>query len=78
MKQILSCLHQYKKDFIATPVLVILETICELFLVVNIGNFIDELTGNASMTMFARFQDFAYCHKESDYANLCSCHGVFH
>ncbi|MDO4339987.1 MAG: ABC transporter ATP-binding protein [Eubacteriales bacterium] len=49
MKRILSCLHQYKKDFIATPVLVILETICELFLVMTIGRFIDELTGNASM-----------------------------
>lgn len=49
MKQIMSCLHQYKKDFIATPVLVILETICELILVVTIGRFIDELTNNASM-----------------------------
>lgn len=49
MKQILSCLRQYKKDFIATPILVILETVCELFLVITIGRFIDALTDNASM-----------------------------
>ena len=55
MKQILSCLHQYKKDFITTPVLVILETICELFLVITIGRFIDELTNHASMQTICHY-----------------------
>lgn len=55
MKQILSCLRQYKKDFIATPVLVILETICELFLVITIGQFIDELTAGATMQTIYRY-----------------------
>lgn len=48
MRQILKCLHQYKKQFIATPVLVILETMCELFLIITIGRFIDALSGDGT------------------------------
>lgn len=55
MKQILNCLQQYKKDFIITPVLVILEAVCELLLIMTIGQFIDELTGEATMQMICLY-----------------------
>ena len=48
MKQILKCLGQYKKDFITTPIIVILETVCELLLIMTIGQFIDALSGDAT------------------------------
>lgn len=55
MKQILNCLQQYKKDFIITPVLVILEAVCELLLIMTIGQFIDELAGEATMQMICLY-----------------------
>lgn len=44
MIQLLKYLKQYKKDAILSPVFVILETVCELFLTVTMGKFIDYLT----------------------------------
>lgn len=48
MRQILKCLHQYKKEVVATPILVILETVIELCLIVTIGRFIDALSNDAT------------------------------
>lgn len=55
MRQILKCLGEYKKDFIITPVLVILEAICELLLIMTIGRFIDELTAATTMGTIYRY-----------------------
>ena len=49
MRQILKCLREYKRDFIITPILVILEAVCELLLIMTIGQFIDELTSATTM-----------------------------
>ena len=50
MLRLLRYLKEYKKRAIMTPVWVILETVCELFLTVTIGRFIDELS-NTETTM---------------------------
>ncbi len=50
MFQLMKYLGEYKKRAVMTPVWVILETVCELFLTVTIGRFIDELS-NSETTM---------------------------
>lgn len=55
MRQILKCLREYKKDFIITPVLVILEAVCELLLIMAIGQFIDELASATSMAVIYQY-----------------------
>lgn len=55
MKRILKCLREYKKDFIITPVLVVLEAICGLLLIITIGQFIDELAGATTMRTIYQF-----------------------
>ena len=50
MIQLMKYLGEYKKRAVMTPIWVILETICELFLTVTIGRFIDELS-NSETTM---------------------------
>lgn len=56
MKQILGCLHQYKRDTILTPILVILETIGTMVLTITIGNFIDALSNTeASMELILNY-----------------------
>ena len=55
MKRILKCLREYRRDFILTPVLVVLEAICELMLIVVIGRFIDQLSAAATMGVIYRY-----------------------
>lgn len=55
MRQILKCLREYKKDFIVTPILVILEAVCELVLIMTIGQFIDELADATSMAVIYQY-----------------------
>ena len=50
MIHLMKYLGEYKKRAVMTPIWVILETICELFLTVTIGRFIDELS-NSETTM---------------------------
>lgn len=49
MKEILKCIGKYKKDYVLTVILVILEAVCELLGIITIGSFIDALTSDASM-----------------------------
>ena len=46
MIQLMKYLGEYKKRAVMTPIWVILETVCELFLTVTIGRFIDELSSS--------------------------------
>lgn len=50
MIHLMKYLGEYKKRAVMTPIWVILETICELFLTATIGRFIDELS-NSETTM---------------------------
>ena len=50
MIHLMKYLGEYKKRAVMTPIWVIHETICELFLTVTIGRFIDELS-NSETTM---------------------------
>ena len=48
MFSLLKYLQAYKKDALLTPVLVILETVCELLLTLTTGHFIDTLTSTGT------------------------------
>lgn len=55
MKSILKCIGQYKKDFIGTVVCVLIETVCELLLIITTGRFIDALSSDTEVKTLILF-----------------------